>query len=120
MKPISVKDRDELDKVLNAYDLDDFFDGEEFEIQDESIGPDMIVTSGPAYYVKSLGLLVIEGLYMNKTETGYEADWSLTLIYDWSDPEQEFTKEDAKGYLYYEQDPPMTSLHNFLVAVGKE
>lgn len=123
MEVIKVKDRDELKKIL---DDDDTYELEydEIEIQDDNIGDDKIVTYGRPYYLEDLKLLVIEGEYCNH-ETGngedeFIPDWSLTLIYDWEPDKTTFDAEAAKGYAYFEQDPPIVALHNFLYFRSKQ
>lgn len=117
MEVIKVKDREALQKILDddeTYELE----YDEIEIQDDNIGDDKIVTWGRPYYLEDLGLLVIEGEYCNH-ETGngedeFIPDWSLTLVYIWDSDKTTFDQEDALGYDYFEQDPPITALHNYL------
>ena len=54
----------------------------------------------------------MEGMYCNYNEkTGeLEPDWSCTLLYE-NVPDDRF---DPDNYSYFEQDPPMTAIHNFL------
>ena len=124
MDVIKVKDRDELQKVLDAFEEEDEFDYDELEITDtEAIGEDKIITWGRPYYIEDLGLLVIEGEYCNH-DTGngvdeFIPDWSLTLIYQWDADKTTFGQDDVKGYAYFEQDPPIVALHNYLWAVNK-
>ena len=66
---------------------------------------DVIVAYEPAWRVADLGIIVAEGVYCNP-----EPDWSLTLIYE-DVPDDEF---DPDEWLYYEQDPPVTAIHNFM------
>ena len=114
MKPITVNNTAELGVLLASRDDDDEMNYEEFSIECESIGANIIITAGPAYFLKEEGLLVIEGVYMNKEEDGYVADWALTLVYEWEDENKEFDAACAKNYIYFEQDPPVITLHNFL------
>lgn len=123
MDVIKVKDRDELQKIL---DDDETYEQEyeEYEIQDENIGEDKIVTSGQPYFIEDLQLLVIEGEYCNhETEGGEDEfipDWSLTLVYPWDPEKTIFDQEDVGDYVYFEQDPPIVSLHNYLWAISQQ
>lgn len=103
-----------LDEAIDAYYEQEEFDEEEYVIQDESIGADAIVTFGPAWRVLDKSLIIVEGTYCNyNPETNeYDPDWSLTLIYD-NIPDKLF---DVNKYVYYEQDAPMISIHNYLRA----
>jgi hypothetical protein len=104
-----------LDEAIDNYYADEEFEEEEHVIQDESIGADAIVTFGPAWRILDKNLIIVEGTYCNyNPETNeYDPDWSLTLIYD-NVPDKQF---DINKYVYYEQDAPMTSIHNYLRAV---
>ena len=119
MKPIKVRDKEELSILLDSVDPVTDMEYEEYTIQCDNIGSDMILTAGPAYYLEKEQLLVIEGTYMNKEADGYVADWALTLVYEWNDADKEFDQECASTYLYFEQDPPITTLHNFLRITAK-
>lgn len=114
MDVVKVKDRDELEKIL---DNDETYEQEyeEYEIHNpDAIGDDMIGTCGQPYYLEDLGLLVIEGTYFNNKDGEFMADWSLTLVYEWDSDKTEFTQDDVANYDYFEQDPPITALHNYL------
>ena len=121
MDVVKVKDRDELQKILDddeTYELE----YEEYEIQDDNIGDDKIVTFGRPYFVEDLKLLVIEGEYCNHEPDGedeFVPDWSLTLIYDWDSEKTKFEQEDVLGYNYFEQDPPNIAIHNYLWAISQ-
>lgn len=122
MDVVKVKNREELQKILDddeTYELE----YEEYEIQDDNIGDDMIVTLGRPYYIEDLGLLVIEGEYCNHEsgngEDEFIPDWSLTLIYNWDAEKSTFDQDDALGYAYFEQDPPIVSIHNYLWATSQ-
>ena len=117
MKVVKVKNVDELKALLDddkTYELD----YTELEIQDDNIGRDKIVTYGLPYFIKDLGLLVIEGEYCNhdtgNSEDEFIPDWSLTLIYNWQDNKMTFDQEDAFNYAYFEQDLPTITIHNYL------
>lgn len=117
MEVVKVKNIDELKTVLDndrTYELD----YTEFEIQDDNIGKDKIITQGLPYFIKDFGLLIIEGEYCNH-ETGngedeFVPDWSLTLVYNWCEDRMTFDQEDAHNYMYFEQDPPIIAIHNYL------
>lgn len=120
MDVIKVKDREALKKIL---DDDETYEQEydELEIRDEeSIGQDLIVTCGQPYYIEDLKLLVIEGTYCNYEDGEYMPDWSLTLIYSWDADRDTFEQDDAAAYVYFEQDPPLTALHNYLWALSQK
>lgn len=122
MDVVKVKDREELQTILDAYDEVDEFDYEEYEITGtESTGDNKIVTWGKPYFIEDLGLLVIEGEYCNHEtingEDEFVPDWSLTLIYKWDADKTTFGQDDVMGYEYFEQDPPIVALHNYLWAV---
>lgn len=104
--------QDEIDKLDE--DMDEIIDTDSHEIKCDDIGEDMIITCGPLFVLEDLGLSVIEGVYCNHNakNNSYEPDWSLTLIYETTDT-QNFNYSD---YAYFEQDPPMTALHNYLTA----
>jgi len=101
-----------LDEAIDAYCEQEEFDEEEYVIQDESIGNDAIITFGPAWRVLDKSLIIVEGTYCNYNPDTkeYDPDWSLTLIYD-NVPDKLFN---VNKYVYYEQDAPMTSIHNYL------
>lgn len=119
MDVIKVKDREELQKIL---DDDESYEAEyeEFHIQNEYIGDDMIFTCGRPYYIENLGLLVIEGEYCNNDDGEFIPDWSLTLVYKWDSEDTTFDQEDALDYDYFEQDPPNTTLHNYLYMLSQQ
>lgn len=76
---------------------------------------DIIIVYGPMIDFPELGISCTEGVYCNKDdeeESGYMADFSLTLIYD-----IEF--KDISDYLYWEQDPIPTAIHNFFYGAKK-
>ena len=117
MEVVKVKNIDELKIVLDN-DRTCKIDYTAFEIQDDNIGEDKIVTYGLPYYIEDLGLLIIEGEYCNH-DTGngkdeFIPDWSLTLIYNWQSNKMIFDQEDALNYAYFEQDPPIITIHNYL------
>lgn len=122
MDVIKVKNQDDLRALLDKdelYELDDV----SIEVQDDNIGDDKIVIWGRPYYIEDLGLLVIEGEYCNRDsgngEDEFVPDWSLTLIYNWSDDKTTFEQSDAANYVYFEQDPPAITIHNYLRTISK-
>ena len=113
MENIIRTDMNELENVLdNIEENEDLSDAEQFEIQNENIGDDMIYTYGPLYVLKDVGLAVIEGVYCvyNEDTDSYDPDWDLTLVYELTDTEP----FDCNDYAYFEQGTPMTALHNYL------
>ncbi len=117
MEVVKVKNIDELKTVLDN-DRTYKIDYTAFEIQDDNIGEDKIVTYGLPYYIEDLGLLIIEGEYYNHDagngEDEFIPDWSLTLIYNWQSNKITFDQEDTLNYAYFEQDPPIITIHNYL------
>ena len=116
MKILDVKYED-IDKTTGALEESGNPDElwEEEMIQDETTGNDAIFTCGPAWRVTDRNLIFMEGVYCNYNEETkeYDPDWSLTLIYEDTDDE----KFDAYEYVYFEQDPPAVSIHNYLRAI---
>jgi len=101
-----------LDKLADSEDADRY-DDEGVVIEDEQhLGKDVIVVQGPAWRIIDKGLIVAEGVYCNYLENvdAYDVDWALSLIYD-DVPDDEF---DPQQYVYFEQDPPVTAIHNYL------
>lgn len=119
MEVVKVKDREELQKILDDDETYEF-EYDEYQIQNEFIGDDMVFTCGRPYYIEDLGLLVIEGTYCNNDNGEFVPDWSLTLVYDWDDDKETFDQEDAINYAYFEQDPPNTALHNYLYMISQQ
>lgn len=104
-----------LDEAIDNYYASEEPEEEGHVILNESIGSDAIMTFGPAWRVLDKNLIVVEGIYSNYNPDTkeWEPDWSLTLIYD-NVPDNQF---DINKYVYFEQDPPTTSIHNYLQAV---
>lgn len=100
------------DVIQKSIDGEQLFD--EHEVASDELGDDAIVTFGDTYRVLDKGLIFVEGTYFARDEeTGELApDFSLTLIYD-DIADEEF---DYNNYLYFEQDGPEVSIHNFLKA----
>lgn len=86
-------------------------------IQNDSLGKDFILAHQPAYRVTDKNLIYMEGTYYNYEGVNkYNPDFSLTLIYE-NVKDGNF---DVSKYLYFEQDSPNVSIHNFLnIAGGK-
>lgn len=102
---------DEIERLVDS-DTTGAYE-EEFLIVNENIGGgDSILAVGPAWRVTDKGVIVMEGVYCNyNQETGeFDPDWALTLVYQ-DVPDEEF---DPERYVYYEQDPPGTAIHNYL------
>ncbi len=100
------------DVIQEAIDEGELYD--EHEIVSDELGDDCIVTFGDAYRVLDKGLIFVEGTYFARDEETGELspDFSLTLIYD-DVSDEEF---DFNNYLYFEQDGPAVSIHNFMRA----
>lgn len=111
MKVVKVRNEKELLEVLNSDEFDDCTLFEQFSIPSND---DEIVTEGLPFYIEDIELLVIEGVYYIHNLSEEYADFSLTLVYKWNPDKLEFTEDDAKNYEYFEQDPPITALHNYL------
>ena len=92
------------------------FDGEYAVIQnEESLGKDYIKAETTAWRVVDKNLIFVEGIYYSLRGNGkHEPDFSLTLIYKDVKKNKQF---DINKYLYFEQDNPMTTIHNFLSIV---
>ena len=125
MQVVKVKNTEELQKILDDDDLmEKVYEDpkyEEYEITNtDATGEDMIVTSGYPYFIEDLGLLIIEGTYCNNEDGEFMPDWSLTLIYKWDAETTEFDQDSVTDYEYFEQDPPLTSIHNYLWAITQQ
>lgn len=96
-------------------ELDDI---EENIIDNENLGNDQIITTGPLVTLKDLGISFIEGMYCNyNPDTDeHEPDFGVTLIYTMPNSDD----FDFNNYAYFEQDPPLIAIHNYLNAVGYE
>ena len=93
--------------------LDEYYDYDgSILIQNEQLGKDAIIIDSPIWRVENMGILVAEGVYMAYDENAREGypDWSVTVIYE-DVKDEEF---DPQKYIYFEQDPPSTAIHNFL------
>lgn len=89
------------------------FENEYVVVQDEeSLGKDYILAETTAWRVTDKNLIFVEGIYYNYEGVNkYNPDFSLTLIYENVKDDRQF---DINKYLYFEQDSPMTAVHNFL------
>ena len=81
-------------------------------VENEDFGNYKVVTYGPLYVLEDLGISVIEGMYYNYNadEDTHEADFALSIIYNTTSIDD----FDFNSYTYWEQDPPMTAIHNYL------
>lgn len=93
-----------LSEIVNIFDegMEQFGDEAEFV----NMGEDLVILYKPFVKVESIvgPLYVSEGVYCNKGEDGYEADWSLTWVWQ--------NESNPEDYLYYESDGISVSLHN--------
>ena len=110
MTIINVK-YDELDEVLEKnYENEELIDEAPYEI-DLGDGDEALVTvDSPFYRVTDKDLIVAEGTYLRRENGSYEPDFSLSVVYE-NVPDEEF---DPSKWLYWEQDPPTTAIHNYL------
>ncbi len=101
--------------LLEEYDLHETL-MDDHVIQHENIGSDQIVTDGPVFVVEDMGITFTEGTYYNvDPDTGEaEPDFCVTLIYDTT----QIDDFDYNNYTYFEQDPPLTAIHNYLHFIG--
>lgn len=84
-------------------------------IENEDFDEDRIITCGALYVLEDLGISVIEGNYCihNAEDDIYEADFSVTVIYATASVDE----LDFNTYTYWEQDPPLTAIHNYLTLI---
>ena len=92
----------------------------ETEIESKVIEPEdfengKIITYGALYVLEDLGISVIEGEYCNYAEKYYEPDFSISIIYDTTSLDD----FDFNNYMYWEQAPPMTTIHNYLNSIKR-
>lgn len=104
--------RNEVEEVLKR--IHEEFEGEydEIAIEDKNFGDEhRIYVDDIRIVIPELGISVREGTFCNydEEEENYLTDFSITLIYD-------ADEEDASNYLYWEQDGPAVTIHNFLSA----
>lgn len=104
----------ELPDKLEQFDNDPeaYEDMPQHIIRNKRIGQDQIITYGPLFAIKDLGLCAIEGTYCNydPATDEYEPDFSLTIIYKTTRPD----RINFDRYVMFEQDSPMTAIHNYL------
>ena len=81
-------------------------------VENEDFDPDKVITCGPLYVLEDLGISVIEGMYYtyNSDEDTHEPDFDISIIYNTTSLDD----FDYNSYIYWEQDPPMTAIHNYL------
>lgn len=103
----------ELSALLDEYSEDEM-EIESYEIDWEQ---NKIITFGALYVLEDLGISVIEGLFFNynKKLNCYDADFSLTIIYETTSLED----FDYNNYAYWEQDAPPIAIHNYLNIVKR-
>ena len=112
MEVIKVKDVEELERVL--YSTCATFDYyREMMISVDELGGDLIITRGKPYYISDMNILVIEGIYEECSEDGHEAEWCLTLVYDWNG-KRDFDIIDAMDYSMFEQNTPIGTIYNYM------
>ena len=102
----------ELESELAKWENnEEYLDIPSYDIQQE-LDDDLITTTGPVFVLTDRNVAVVEGVYCNyDVDTKeYVPDWSLTLVYELTDADGTI---DMNNYSYYEQDPPMTTLHNY-------
>ena len=101
---------DAIDKYLDSEEAEQE-DDEGYLLKGEDLGEDIIIAQGPAWRVTDKNLIFMEGVYCTFIEEldAYDVDFSLTLIYE-DVPDEKFNPE---NYVYFEQDPPMTAIHNY-------
>ena len=87
-------------------------------IESEDFGDDRIITCGALYVLEDIGISLIEGQYCvyNAEENSYEPDFSVTVIYATTSIDDINFNE----YTYWEQDPPLTAIHNYLAMTKKD
>ena len=68
--------------------------------------------------LKDLEISFIEGMYCNydPDTDEHEPDFGVTLIYTMPNSDD----FDFNNYTYFEQDPPLIAIHNYLNAIGYE
>jgi len=108
-------------KYDQLQDLEDSCDGEfygNFLIRNEQIGKDVIVLNAPFWRVKDKGIIFAEGVYCNcDDKTGdLNPDWAVTVIYKDVDTD----KFNPQDFVYFEQDPPSTAIHNYFRCISEE
>lgn len=91
---------EEMDKVYEAHEI------AQEVVQDDGgrIWVDMLRADMP-----DLGLSLRQGVYCELYDGQYQPDFAITLLYEMGD--------ESGNYIYFEQDGPYTTLHNYLGGV---
>ena len=92
---------------LSILKAENEWEEEAFIIIDKESNFSAFVTAPTAIY--GTGLFTRNANFGYGNEDNFEADWAGTIIYD--------QPNDPSNYLYYEQDPVRTALHNYLSMV---
>lgn len=106
----------ELPMILDLLsDSETYIDSKAIEPEDFENGK--IITYGALYILEDLGISVIEGEYCNYNEKDnrYEPDFSISIIYNTTSIDD----FDFDSYTYWEQDPPVTTIHNYLNSIKR-
>lgn len=111
MKILRIKNLEDLNSYIE--NVEESAEYESLRIKSDKLGEDIIETAGPAVYIESLGLLIIEGTYCIFRDGKYEPDRSVTLIYKWNCEDDEFNENTAGNFDSIEQDSPMIALYNY-------
>ena len=105
MEFINIQHFSDIDELVER---DEIFD--ECEINPD-LGEDRIILSSVMYRLRNTNYLIAEGTYCTRDEDTGELlpDFSVSLLYDSSHG------LDLDNPLYWEQDPPATMFHNYVV-----
>lgn len=108
---------DELDKRIEEHCASLKERPQKVIIKNSICDNSLIVAVGPAWRVTDKNLIAVEGecWFYNADISQYEADWTLTLLYD-DVSDEDF---DLEKQICSEQGQPMAVIHNYLRAVGK-
>lgn len=118
-----------LHRIDSICDIEDVIDRADEEWEPDGDDEPLIITvvgcdghitlEGPAFLFESLGIVAVEGTMWVKYEDGQMTpDFSLTVLYredDWNGPHF-----NPNEYLYWEQDPILCALHNYLSFTGPD
>lgn len=117
MQMIIKTNRSEFDTLSELSSETDLY-ADSIIIENEDFGDDRIITDGALYVLEDIGLSLIEGQYCvyNAEENSYEPDFSVTVIYATTSIDDINFNE----YTYWEQDPPLTAIHNYLAMTKKD
>ena len=107
MKIITIMDIDEIESVI-------YEECEMYEITAD-LEEDRILVKGPLYRLNGTDIIIAEGTYCAAGDDGeLEPDFSISLIY------RADGMPDLNKPLYWEQDPPSTTLHNYMAIQNAE